>query len=63
MEYLDTLLYRKAYGLAADLAGSGGTVEAILAEVTRRLATGQQGEAEVIRGGVEDALAGRRPRW
>ncbi len=67
--------YRIAYGLAArlteakryDMQGSrdrlnpaaGGSAAAILAEVARRMAV----PPESIREAVEDALAGRTPRW
>jgi hypothetical protein len=78
-DFTERILYRLAYGLAADLAeirrfdhgwgrafasGVGSDSGAILAEVLERLAAAEQGTAaEVVREAVEDALAGRRPRW
>ena len=74
MDLEELVLYRMAYGLAADQAeadeqnhpgrlrsnrAAGGAFKAILAEVVRRLGTGQG----VVREAVEDAPAGRRPRW
>jgi hypothetical protein len=70
------LQYRIAYGEAARLAEIarfdhafgrdaaaevGGTPEAILAEVARRL--GVDPAHEVIGLAVVDAIEGRRPRW
>ncbi|MBV8264712.1 MAG: hypothetical protein JO252_00045 [Planctomycetaceae bacterium] len=64
-------------GLAADLAearshclagrlrdapGAGGDAAEVLAEVRRRLAAGPEHDGLVAEA-VEDALAGRRPRW
>jgi hypothetical protein len=69
-------LYRRAYGEAARLveiarfdhcfgrdfaAGIGGRVEAILSEVRRRM--GPRADRELVRIAVEDAMAGRSPRW
>ena len=68
--------YRRAYGKAARLveiarfdhcfgrdfaAGIGGHVEAIQAEVHRRM--GRQADPETVDLAVHDAVAGRRPRW
>src|SRR4051812_42403226 len=73
----ECILYRMAYGLAADLAeadrenfpgrlrsnrAAGGTAGTILAEVCRRLDQGRGVDRDVIREGVADALEGRRPR-
>ena len=78
MDFETAVTYRMAYGLAHALAegaeqnhpgrhrsnaAAGGTAGVILAEVVRRLGGGQGTDADVIREGVEDALAGRRPRW
>jgi hypothetical protein len=69
-------LYRRAYGEAARLveiarfdhcfgrdfaAGLGGRAPAILSEVRRRM--GQRADPELVRLAVEDAMAGRSPRW
>ena len=78
-DFTPAILYRLAYGLAADLAeirrydhawgrafASGVEADpgAILAEVLGRLAVAGQGAAaELVRGAVEDALGGRRLRW
>jgi hypothetical protein len=74
----DAILYRLAYGLAADLAeirrfdhawgkafasGVGSDRRAIEAEVRARFDAGQGAEAELVREAVADALEGRRPRW
>jgi hypothetical protein len=68
--------YRRAYGEAARLieiarfdhcfgrdfaAGIGGKVEAIQAEVVRRM--GPQADPAAIRLAIQDAVAGRKPRW
>lgn len=68
--------YRRAYGEAARLveiarfdhcfgrdfaAGIGGRVEAIQAEVCRRM--GRQADVETIDLAIHDAVAGRPPRW
>lgn len=68
--------YRKAYGEAARLveiarfdhcfgrdfaAGIGGNVEAIQAEVHRRM--GRHADPETVDLAVMDAVAGRSPRW
>jgi hypothetical protein len=70
------LQYRIAYGEAARLAEIarfdhafgrdaaaevGGAIEAIRAEVARRL--GPIAVAEVVALAVDDAMEGRRPRW
>jgi hypothetical protein len=72
------VLYRLAYGLADQLreanlcrgAGrwrsnpaAGGDAGAILAEVVRRLAVVDRASRELVREAVEDAMAGRRPKW
>lgn len=68
----DDLLYRSAYGLACRLVDGRRTSFAdgqevsrnsapILAEVVRQLGDGK--DLETIREAVEDALAGRQPRW
>ncbi len=69
-------LYRRAYGEAARLieiarfdhcfgrdfaAGLGGNVEAIRAEVRRRMGPGA--DPETVELAAQDAMAGRRPRW
>jgi hypothetical protein len=69
-------IYRRAYGEAARLveiarfdhcfgrdfaAGIGGRVEAILAEVKRRMGSGA--DTRIVELAVEDAMAGRPPRW
>jgi hypothetical protein len=69
-------IYRRAYGEAARLveiarfdhcfgrdfaAGIGGHVEAILAEVRRRM--GRDADPETVELAVGDAMAGRSPRW
>jgi hypothetical protein len=74
----DAILYRLAYGLAADLAeirrfdhawgkafasGVGGERRAIEAEVLAQLGAGQGAAAGLVRAAVGDALEGRRPRW
>jgi hypothetical protein len=68
--------YRRAYGEAARLveiarfdhcfgrdfaAGIGGRVEAIHAEVLRRM--GRKVDPETVNLAVHDAVAGRSPRW
>lgn len=68
--------YRRAYGEAARLveiarfdhcfgrdfaAGIGGNVEAIRAEVERRM--GSRSSSPEVRLAIQDALAGRAPRW
>jgi hypothetical protein len=80
LEFEQAILYRCAYGLASDLAeaaeariagrwanntAAGGELEAIAAEVLRRLgdAPGQGESREVVMDAVEDALSKRRPRW
>ena len=77
MDISESVLYRYAYGLAADLAeardhrlagrlhnslGAGGEVPEITAEVLHRLDITPE-LAALVREAVEDALAGRRPRW
>ncbi|MGA8347448.1 MAG: hypothetical protein WBQ29_23905 [Isosphaeraceae bacterium] len=69
-------IYRRAYGEAARLieiarfdhcfgrdfaAGIGGNVEAIRAEVHRRM--GREANPEAVEMAVTDAMAGRSPRW
>jgi hypothetical protein len=41
----------------------GGSVEAIIAEVLRRLAVTDEAGREIVREAYEDAAAERRPRW
>lgn len=68
--------YRRAYGETARLveiarfdhcfgrdfaAGIGGHVEAIRAEVLRRM--GSKAESSVVLLAIQDAVAGRDPRW
>jgi hypothetical protein len=70
------MVYRRAYGEAARLieiarfdhcfgrdfaAGLGGNAGAIVAEVRRRM--GPSADPEAVDSGVNDALAGRSPRW
>ena len=77
MDPTETIVSRMAFGLAADLAeardhrlagrlhnalGAGGEVPEITAEVLRRLDIAPE-LAALVREAVEDALAGRRPRW
>ena len=77
MDIIESVVYRRAYGLASDLAeahshrlagrlhdapGAGGEAAEIGAEVLRRLAVGPE-LAEVVTEAVADALVGRRPRW
>jgi hypothetical protein len=77
MDIIESVVYRRAYGLASDLAeahshrlagrlhdapGAGGGSPEIAAEVLRRLAVGPE-LADVATEAVADALAGRRPRW
>ncbi len=78
-DFTDAIVYRRAYGLAADLAearsygmasgrahaskAAGGDGQAILVEVLRRLNLGQGAATAVVREAVADALAGRRPQW
>jgi hypothetical protein len=72
----EAILYRLAYGLAADLSegadpnhpgrwrespAAGGELQEILAEVTRQLDP-NGAKTEIIRAAVQDALEGRRPR-
>ena len=69
-------IYRRAYGEAARLveiarfdhcfgrdfaAGIGGRVEAILGEVRRRMGPGA--DPRLVELALEDAIAGRPPRW
>ena len=69
-------IYRRAYGEAARLieiarfdhcfgrdfaAGIGSNVEAIRAEVHRRM--GREANPEAVEMAVTDAMAGRSPRW
>jgi hypothetical protein len=77
MDLIESVVYRRAYGLASDLAearshrlagrlhhapGAGGSAAEVLAEVRRRLAVGPEHD-ELVAEAVEDARAGRRPRW
>ena len=77
MDLSDAILYRMAYGLASGLAkarshrragrlhnapGAGGDAAEVLEEVRRRLAVGPE-LAELVAEAVDDARAGRRPRW
>ena len=77
MDFEQGVLYRMAYGLAYRLheadkynshgrdranPAAGGTAERILTEVIRQLNVEGEG-LELVREGVEDALAGRRPQW
>jgi hypothetical protein len=72
-EFVAGIHYSEAYSLASELAEArrfdmqtgrfrnhpaAGKPEAIRAEVLRRL-----GDSEEVREGIDDALAGRRPRW
>lgn len=78
MDLDDAVLYRLAFSLADQLReadsqnhpgrwrsnpAAGGTVEAIIAEVLRRLAVTVEPGREIVREACEDAVAGRRPRW
>jgi hypothetical protein len=73
---LSSSSYRRAYGEAARLveiarfdhcfgrdfaAGIGGRVEAIQAEVRRRMGPGV--DPRIVELALEDAVAGRPPRW
>ena len=77
MEPPEAILYRMAYGPAADLAearghrlagrlhdvpGAGGDAAEVLEEVRRRLAVGPEHDQRVAEAAL-DARAGRRPRW
>lgn len=77
MELPEAILYRMAYGPAADLAearshrlagrlhnapGAGGDAAEVLEEVRRRLAVGPEHD-ELVAEDVDDARAGRSPRW
>ena len=77
MELPEAILYRRAYGPAADLAearshrlagrrhhapGTGGDAAEVLAEIRRRLDVAP-GRAALVREAVAEALEGRRPRW
>ena len=69
----DNLLYRRAYGLACRLIDARRTSFAdgsrevrfksapIPEEVLRQI--GETDNPETVRDGVEDAMAGKRPRW
>jgi hypothetical protein len=74
---LPRLIYSREYGLDSDLAeahshrlagrlhkapGAGGDAAEVHAEVRRRLAVGPEHDGLVAES-VEDARAGRRPRW
>ncbi|MBV8314328.1 MAG: hypothetical protein JOZ53_05280 [Planctomycetaceae bacterium] len=73
MDLSDAILYRMAYdraearshrlaGRRHDAPGAGGDAAEVLAEVRRRLAVGPEHD-ELVAEAVEDARAGRRPRW
>jgi hypothetical protein len=72
----EAAIYRRAYGEAARLveiarydhcfgrdfaAGIGGCVESIFNEVKRRM--GRDADSVAVTRAVEDAVAGRQPRW
>jgi len=75
----EAVLYRLAYALADQLreargydcqrcrfrsnASAGGPLEAIVAEVLRRLSVADRGGTEVVREAVDDVMEGRPPRW
>jgi hypothetical protein len=76
MDFAGGMTYRMAFGLADRLRESdqenfpgrlrsnpaaGGSDEQILAEVIRQMAPDGQ-SLELVKEGVEDALAGRQPR-
>jgi hypothetical protein len=76
MDIIESVIYRRAYGLASDLAearshrlagrlhdapGAGGDATEVLAEVRRRLDVGPE-LAAPVREAVAVALEGRRPR-
>ncbi len=78
MRLEESILYRLAYGLAADLAeadqdvlagryrnnpAAGGTQERILVEVVRWLGNLEPEGRELVQEAVEDAMAKRRPKW
>ena len=78
MELEDGVTYRRAYGLASDLAeaadpnhpgrlrsnaAAGGVLAQILAEVIRLMNVAEVEATELVREAVEDAVEGRRPRW
>jgi hypothetical protein len=42
---------------------AGGSVEAIIGEIFRRVAVTDEAGPEIVREACEDAAAGRRPRW
>jgi len=53
-------------GREAKSPAAGGPFAAVLAEVVRELGRGRDPDpaaGAILREGVEDALAGRRPRW
>ena len=77
MDIIESVIYRRAFGLASDLAearshrlagrlhdapGAGGDAAEVLAEVRRRLDVAP-GRAALVREAIADALEGRRPRW
>ena len=77
MDIIESVIYRRAYGLASDMAearshrlagrlhdapGAGVDAAEVLKEVRRRRAGGPEHDALVAEA-VEDARAGRRPRW
>jgi hypothetical protein len=77
--FAESVVYRSAYGLASRLAeakrfglspgrhqrsrAGGGDAAAILADVARQLGHDPEAPPPAVRDGVDDALAGRRPRW
>jgi hypothetical protein len=78
MDLEESVLYRMAYDLAADLAeadqdvlhgrwrsnpAAGGSGEQILADVLRRVQAADESGRVVVREAVDDALNRRRPRW
>src|SRR5512140_2921140 len=77
MDIIESVIDRRAYGLAPDLAearshrlagrlhdapGAGGDAAEVLEEVRRRLAVGPEHDERVAEAAL-DARAGRRPRW
>jgi hypothetical protein len=76
-EFATSVLYRVAYGIAADRVeasrfdtlygrrhqAKGGAAEVIEAEIIAQLRATDPAARETIRAAIDDALAGRRPRW
>ncbi|HMB08828.1 MAG TPA: hypothetical protein VKP69_34515 [Isosphaeraceae bacterium] len=76
-EFATSVLYRIAYGIAADRVeasrfgtldgrrpqAQGGAAEGIEAEVLARFGASDPTARGMIREAIDDALAGRRPRW